>query len=670
MGTAESFADTYEILGKLGEGSGGVVYKAYHKRLRQEVVLKQVKKRGTSSAADRREVDILKKLHHSYLPQVFDFIEMNGETYTVMSYIPGKSFAQLIREGHTFTQKQLIRWGMQLCSALNALHSQNPPIIHGDIKPANIMLTPEGNICLIDFNISFYLDHTAILGFTNGYTSPEQYIMALSSSSGISVPEKSDVDERTDIYSVGASIYHIATGQKIQDCRQKIDKKLLARCTGDAFAQVIERATRIAPADRYQTARELFHAFENISRKDKRYQKLLHRQTAVRVILGMSLAGFIALGGYGIHRVRLGITDKYNDLVQDQVELREAGEYAKQEEAYQEASALLPDALESYYQNAYSLYVQGKYEECISFIDYDIRENEKIDLSQARMADVFYLEADSCFKLGQYEQAVDAYEQLFRLGTQQASYYRDYAIALVYNGEVDEGQKVLQEAIDHGLGEDSVYYTKGEIEKAQGKYDASIQEFRHCIDITEDEEIKERAFLMLYDLYDAKGEDVSQRTVLLEAKAELPMEDQMQILERLASIDIELADKSGNSDYRSEAIDSLLTVEAQGWATYDTYDTLTVLYEKQGQLEDAVQTVDKMRELYGEDYNIYKRYAFLEIDAQELLDNSARDYTRFAEYYEKAERMYEDQKKDNNEDAEMNLLIDVYTQISEGGWLG
>ena len=95
-----------------------------------------------------------------------------------------------------------------------------------------------------------------------------------------------------------------------------------------------------------------------------------------------------------------------------------------------------------------------------------------------------------------------------------------------------------------------------------------------------------------------------------------------------------------------------------------------MLYEKQGQLEDAVQTVDKMRELYGEDYNIYKRYAFLEIDAQELLDNSARDYTRFAEYYEKAERMYEDQKKDNNEDAEMNLLIDVYTQISEGGWLG
>ena len=153
MGTEEKLSGTYEILERLGEGSGGVVYKAYHRRLRQPVVLKKMKNRSISRAVNRQEVDILKNLHHSYLPQVLDFLEVDGDVYTVMSYIPGKSFAQLLNEGQHFTQKQLIRWGMQICSALNYLHNQKPPVIHGDIKPANIMLTPEGNICLIDFNI-------------------------------------------------------------------------------------------------------------------------------------------------------------------------------------------------------------------------------------------------------------------------------------------------------------------------------------------------------------------------------------------------------------------------------------------------------------------------------------------------------------------------------------
>ena len=669
MGMEESFSETYEILGKLGEGSGGIVYKAYHKRLRQEVVLKKVRNRGMSDAASRQEVDILKQLHHSYLPQVFDFLEIDGSVYTVMSYIQGKSFAQLIKEGHKFTQQQLIRWGMQISSALNCLHSQKPPVIHGDIKPANIMLTKEGDICLIDFNISFYLDHTAVLGYTNGYTSPEQYIMALSSSSGIDFPEKSNVDERTDIYSVGAALYHIATGQKIKDCRQKIDKGLLIQYTGEAFAQVIERATKIAPQDRYQTALELFRAFENISKKDKRYQSLLHRQTAIRIGIVTAMAGFIVLGGYGIHRIRLGMTEQYNRLVEEQIDLREAGEYEDQEVVFEEASALIPGALESYYQNAYSLYMQEEYEECISFIDYDICENEDINLTQARMADVYYLEADSYFKLQKYDEALDAYEELFRLGTKQTEYYRDYAIALAYSGDAESGQEILQEAIDYGLKEDSIYYAKGEMENAQGRYDAAIQEFQQCIGITDDDGMKERAYLMLYDIYDEKGEDVNQRNVLIEARQTLPVENQMQVLERLAQIDIELADKSGNSDYRKEAINVLLGVEAQGWATYDTYDTLAVLYEKQGQLDMARQAADTMLEKYGEDYNIYMRYAFLEIDAQELLANTSRDYTQFVQYYEKALQLYTEQQSDNNVDSEMELLKNLYAQVVEGGWV-
>lgn len=669
MSVIQNFSDTYEILDKLGEGAGGIVYKAYHKRLRQEVVIKQHRRSAVSLTGSRREVDILKNLHHSYLPQVLDFFEIDGDVYTVMSYVPGKSFAQLLAEGYRFTPKELIRWGMQICSALNYLHSQNPPVIHCDIKPANIMLTPRGDICLIDFNISFYLGDTAVLGYTNGYTSPEQYIMALSHESGQNEAGDVHIDERTDIYSVGATLYHLAVGQKVGDYRERINAEYLAQFTGDSFAQAIERALRIDPAQRYQSAYDMFRALENIPKKDSRYLSLLHRQTAVRIVLVLLLAGFIVLGGYGISRIKSERVDAYNGLVEEQISLIEAGDYEGQEQVFEEASELLPSSLESYYQNAYSLYKQEKFEDCISFIDYDICQNEQLDLVQARMADVYYLRADSYFRLEQYEEAADAYEDVFRMGTRHTEYYRDYAITLAYAGDEEEAQKVLQEAIDYGLTEDSVYYAKGEIENALGRQDAALQEFKECISITDDMEMKTRAYLMMSDIYKEKGSDASRRNVLLEAREELPAEEQLQVLERLASADIELADTTGKKEYREEAIEVLTQIIDQGWGTFDTADTLAIQYEKQGEIEQARKTVDQMLETYGEDYRIYMRYAFLEIDTQELKENAQRDYSQFAEYYEKAEELYHEQVKDNNTDAQMQLLEDVYGQVKEGGWL-
>lgn len=179
------FSDTYEVIDYLQSGSGGMVYKAYHKRLKKEVVLKRIKKKSANMKINRQEVDILKNLNHMYLPQVLDFLSVDGEIFTVISFVPGKSFKELLDEGAHFKKKQLICWGMQLCSALHYLHNQNPPIIHGDIKPANMMLTPQGNICLIDFNISFFMDDSMVWGYTEGYTSPEQYIVAVDKSDSV-----------------------------------------------------------------------------------------------------------------------------------------------------------------------------------------------------------------------------------------------------------------------------------------------------------------------------------------------------------------------------------------------------------------------------------------------------------------------------------------------------
>ena len=665
----KDFSDTYEILEKLGEGAGGIVYKAYHRRLRQEVVIKRYRKGVISLSGNRREADILKNLRHSYLPQVLDFFETDEAVCTVMSYVPGKSFARLLEEGRRFTSRELARWGMQICSALNYLHSQDPPVIHCDIKPANVMLTPQGDICLIDFNISFYLGDTSVLGYTNGYTSPEQYLIALSRESGRGTPEEVKIDERTDIYSVGATLYHLAVGQKVGDYRERIDTGLLSGVTGEAFAQVIEKALRVDPGQRWQSAYDMFRALQDIPKKDRRYLSLLHRQTAVRTLLAALLAGCILLTGYGISEIKRERMDSYNSLVEEQIRLIENNDFEEQEKVFEEASGLIPSSLESYYQNAYALYKQERYEDCIAFVDYDICENEKLDLAQARMADVYYLRADSYFRLEQYEDAADAYEDVFRMGTRHTAYYRDYAIALAYAGEEEEAQDVLQEAIDYGLKEDSIYYAKGEIENALGKPDAALQEFGQCISISDDNEMKARAYLMMDSIYEEKGSGTSQRDILLKAKEDLPAEEQMQILEHLAAVDIELADTTGKAEYREEAVETLVQIIGQGWGTFTTFDTLAVQYQKQGDLEQAQKTVDQMLKDYGEDYRIYMRYAFLEIDVQGLRENASRDYTKFAGYCEKAEELYQQQVKDNNTDEEMQLLEEVYRQVEEGGWL-
>lgn len=669
MNTMKDFSDTYEILEKLGEGAGGIVYKAYHRRLRQEVVIKRYRKGVISLSGNRREADILKNLRHSYLPQVLDFFETDEDVCTVMSYVPGKSFARLLEEGRRFTSRELARWGMQICSALNYLHSQDPPVIHCDIKPANVMLTPQGDICLIDFNISFYLGDTSVLGYTNGYTSPEQYLIAMSRESGRGTPEEVKIDERTDIYSVGATLYHLAVGQKVGDYRERIDTGLLSGVTGEAFAQVIEKALRVDPGQRWQSAYDMFRALQDIPKKDRRYLSLLHRQTAVRTLLAALLAGCILLTGYGISEIKRERMDSYNSLVEEQIRLIENNDFEEQEKVFEEASGLIPSSLESYYQNAYALYKQERYEDCIAFVDYDICENEKLDLAQARMADVYYLRADSYFRLEQYEDAADAYEDVFRMGTRHTAYYRDYAIALAYAGEEEEAQDVLQEAIDYGLKEDSIYYAKGEIENALGKPDAALQEFGQCISISDDNEMKARAYLMMDSIYEEKGSGTSQRDILLKAKEDLPAEEQMQILEHLAAVDIELADTTGKAEYREEAVETLVQIIGQGWGTFTTFDTLAVQYQKQGDLEQAQKTADQMLKDYGEDYRIYMRYAFLEIDVQGLRENASRDYTKFAGYCEKAEELYQQQVKDNNTDEEMQLLEEVYRQVEEGGWL-
>ena len=173
------YRDTYELAEKLGEGGKGVVYLARHIRLDRKVVLK-VERVDDPRRVSSREVDVLKLLKHRYIPSVYDYFVESDRTVTIMDYIQGESLDRPLKRGEVFTQAQVIGWTEQLLEALDYLHSPthgDPPrgFVHSDIKPANIMRMPNGDVCLIDFNISLALGDERVSGYTPAYASPEHF---------------------------------------------------------------------------------------------------------------------------------------------------------------------------------------------------------------------------------------------------------------------------------------------------------------------------------------------------------------------------------------------------------------------------------------------------------------------------------------------------------------
>ncbi len=140
MEQGQVMGQLYQIIEEIGHGGTGVIYKAYHLRLGKYVVIKKIKDHFTGSVNVRTEADILKKLRHTCLPQVYDFIQEGSQVFTVMDYIDGYDLEYYLEQGICFPPQQLLVWLRELCGVLMYLHSQNPPILHSDyrsILPSN-----------------------------------------------------------------------------------------------------------------------------------------------------------------------------------------------------------------------------------------------------------------------------------------------------------------------------------------------------------------------------------------------------------------------------------------------------------------------------------------------------------------------------------------------------
>lgn len=261
MKNNEIFDGKYRILGTLGRGGMSTVYLAENIKLGTLWAIKEISKNSRIDILV--EPNILKRLNHPALPRIFDILEDDENIYIIVDYIEGASLdAELVKVGR-FPEDKVIGIAFEICEVLKYLHSQKPnPIIYRDMKPGNIILAKDGSVKLIDFGIAreykedSSLD-TVYIG-TRGYAPPEQY------GSG-------QTNERTDIYSLGVTLYHLVTGKNPNDPPYEIKSiRLFDSSLSEELDRIIERCTRQDPEERYSSVDELENDLKKLHIKENK----------------------------------------------------------------------------------------------------------------------------------------------------------------------------------------------------------------------------------------------------------------------------------------------------------------------------------------------------------------------------------------------------------------
>ena len=215
--------------------------------------------RDTAINSFMREERMLAALRHPALARVLDMFVEDGRHYLVMEYVPGYTLEdEMMALQHPIEWRRVVGWGVALCDVLAYLHHQQPPIVYRDLKPPNVMLTPDGQLKLIDFGIArwFYSSRsrdTTQLG-TDGYAPPEQY-------AGRSEP-------RSDLYALGASLYHLMTGRVPESAPQRMNDqpltaiRALIPAVPEMVERVVQQAMSLTAADRFVSAEKMREALE------------------------------------------------------------------------------------------------------------------------------------------------------------------------------------------------------------------------------------------------------------------------------------------------------------------------------------------------------------------------------------------------------------------------
>lgn len=623
LSQGEVINNTYKIVREIGSGGMGIVFLAYHTHLEKYVVLKRFKSQNFNDSMLRNEVDILKRLHHPYLPQVYDYIIYNSYIYTVIDYINGYDLDYYAKSGYMFTEQQLLKWFKQLCEVLIYLHSQNQPIIHSDIKPANIIINENNDVCLIDFGISLSADDV-LKGFSKNYSSPEQYENVCCISSGVT--PSFVIGVQTDIYSLGATFYYLMTGVEpniVDGEFIPIDEFNLNY--SEAFVSVISKAMNFDINKRFKTAEKMLNAVVNLKKQDRRYKKYIALQFLCSIISGIMIFSGISL------------------LTVNSFQQTESDFYSKY------------DAMVNYYNkgNADAAINEG----C------DLIKSSKYDaiIDESQKAEILHIIGECFFEKGDYSNAENYYVSSIEFekdNDKQNEFYRDYAAALINLGKGEEAKRIVANSDDLSKS-NTGNIINAEIAFKDKNYSAALEFLNNCYAPTPEDDY---SISMLYgDIFYVEND--LKNAVFYYEKA-VDMNKNLFALRKLANSYLALAGSSNYIDYESlnRAKDTYTDIMNNYYYEVNDVINLSQVYRLTGDYSNCETVLVNSLKNYPQDYRIYFQLVFMADESKS---------PQITMYCEEARKNYKNASEDEKNfysDSDVERIKQLYQQYCGKLW--
>lgn len=619
----EILGGIYQIIREIGQGGTGIIYLAEHLRLYKKVVVKKVKDNFVGHINERAEVDILKGLHHTCLPQVYDFLVIGGSIFTVMEYIEGNDLKYYLEHQYQFSEKLLCHWMSQLSEVLEYLHTRKPPIFHSDIKPENLMITEDQRIFLIDFNISIDGENSKdIQGISPWYAAPEQYEKAQAVLYG--KDSKIRIDGRMDIYSLGAVFYRLMTGCLPSPEKIVPDIMEMEIPYSEGFKAIISKAMKRNPAARFGSAKQMSQMLSDVARMDPVYKRYGRIQAG-----GIFLWIILVITG--------GLMVYYGNW-QNNVE--------KFNQAYHE------------------LYISTEEEDNTQIVSKatemlnDFRYKAYMDRHQDQRAEILHVLGESYFQQENFKEASKYYKEAWEINPSKEGYCRDYVIAMIRDGQNTKAQRIIES--DNNLDNMEMYLIQAEIEWAGDNKEEALDALGKIIESEcgqADKEIFFGACLLAADIYVSEGFYGEALKTLEFAKK---VDSSKDILRRMGQTAAEAATvekrETVKKTYLGKAYECYHLLNQSSAPSYEDQMNLALTKRALEDYEGSNSVLKGMLREYSEDYRIpmWMCYNYLDIAAGQ--GDSEETDGELSYRYQDSTYLY---RKSGHKNPDMEELIEV-----------